>query len=279
MLPKFAELEVLAQKVDQVARTTMIDRRSQYFKSYGLASEHSSDSDSDRESTASDVVFEDIIEDLNAYMESLVDLSPSLNHPALDTTRMEATNADLTDVLAGVSEPARPFVLGIQDRFASLDIYLMQRLGEANWQRRRRLRDKLSAAIERQAIRTVDDDNTSIGETIVGGEHRDIVDDVIATHSSIRPPSTFISTVTGSGFSEPSIFDRNSILIPHPQRQSIAESMTSFASSMADGLDYGRRRVPDLPDNYDFESSFQCQICGDILTRIRNRAEWKSVFS
>lgn len=89
-------------------------------------------------------------------------------------------------------------------------------------------------------------------------------------------PSNYPSTVTASGFSESSIFD----LIHHRSllregRSLLQQSVTSFATSMGDGLDYGQRRIPNLPESHEFGFPFQCQFCGDVQRNVQNRADWK----
>lgn len=274
----FAELEVLAYKVDQVAKAAMIDMKSHLSVVPKYDTDYDSDSDSDVESSASEEDINEIVEDLKTYMESLVDLSRSLDYPAMDTTIIEDLGATLIDELSGVSEPARPFVLMIKDRFPSLEINLVRNLGEANWQRRQRLREKLSVAPVMPGTNPLADDNSSSGDTVVGLERHVAYDEVTLAstlRSSLSIPSTYESITTGSGFSDPSIFDNQSSSAPRARRPySIAESMTSFATSRADGLEYGQRRIPNMPD-HEYDAPFQCYICGDILTTIRHRTDWK----
>lgn len=275
---KFAELQILAEKADRIAKAAMIDMKSQcsVFNSFSL--EDDSDSDSDFESSLSDYTFEDIIEDLNIYMESLADLSPSLNYPATDYVLIEPTNSSLIDDLSSVPEPARPFVLIIKDRFPSLEAGLVRKLGEANWQRRERLRDKLASAPEMEENTSVEDDSSSVGGTVVD-PYRQVVQDRQTIGSTVRSSTsltnTFQSITIASEFSEPSIFDNLSISIPVSRRVRPAESVTSFATSAADGLEHGQRRIPSLPEDHEYGSPFQCRICGDILAGVRNRADWK----
>jgi hypothetical protein len=278
VLSTFADLNVLSYKVDQVARAAVADMNSHCSVVSSLDTGYDSDSDTDTESFASDEDVDEIIEDMKAYMESLMDLSPSLDHPAMDTAIIEDLGTTLIDDLSGVSEPARPFVLIIRDRFPSLEIGLARKLGEANWQRRQRLREKLSSAPVMTENSSLDDDNSSSADTVVGRQHQNAPDTATQAsivRSSLSIPSTYQSITTGSKFSDPSIFDNQSIIAPRASRPfSYAESMTSFATSMADGLEYGQRRIPNMPD-HEYDASFQCHVCGDVLTRIRHRADWK----
>jgi hypothetical protein len=279
---KFTELQMITSKVEQVAKASISDMKSQYsvFDSFNLEDGSESDSDSDLESYMSEYVFEDIIEDLSTYMESLADLSPSLDHPATDHAFIEDVNTSLIDEFSTVSEPAKPFVLIIRDRFPSLDAGIAKRLGEANWQRRERLRMKLASAPEMGEFYAEDDGNSSTGDTIVDAG-RQVVEDqqtIVGTaRSSISVTRTFQSTTIESRFSDPSIFDNASIHVPTPGRVRRAESVTSFATSVARGMDYGQRRVPNLPVDHVYGSTFRCNICGDTLTTIRHRSDWKYV--
>ncbi|KAH7370410.1 hypothetical protein BKA65DRAFT_16501 [Rhexocercosporidium sp. MPI-PUGE-AT-0058] len=63
---KFTELQMITSKVEQVAKASISDMKSQYsvFDNLNLEDGSESESDSDLESSMSEYVFEDIIEDL-----------------------------------------------------------------------------------------------------------------------------------------------------------------------------------------------------------------------
>jgi hypothetical protein len=245
----------------------------------GLDDHPASDSDFDSSSLMSDGDFEDIVEDLKVYSEGLLDLTPSLENPANDFVVIEDTNIALID-LSSVAEPARPFVLIIKDRFPSTPANLVKKLGEANWQRRERLREKMASAPAMGLSSSNDDETSSASETVIDHvQHQAFVGRSPRTsivESSMRFASIYQPNTTVSDFSNPSIFDHDVIQFPVVRKSRIiAESVTSFATSMADGAENGQRRVPNLPYEHDFESSFQCMICGDVQGDIRNRADWK----
>jgi len=160
-----AELEAMADKVDQVAEAVTNDVRL-FYAVENLDDQITSDSGSDSSSETSDANFEDIIEDLKVCNEGLLDLAPSLENPAYDGTAIELTTADLKDNLHNVAEPARPFVRMIRDRFLSIPADLVKKLGEANWQRRERLREKLASA-QMLRISSSNDDETSNGSGLI----------------------------------------------------------------------------------------------------------------
>ncbi|TAQ84989.1 hypothetical protein B7494_g6698 [Chlorociboria aeruginascens] len=273
---KISELLERAQTVGQVADAVGDEVKIRHATIPDDANDSESDtnSESDSDLYLRDDTFEDIVEDLRVFVESLVDLTPSLENPANDTIMVEESLVQ-SDDLSSVNESARPFALIIKDRFPSTDINLVKKLGEINWHRRQRLRDKLAAAPPMSGISSSDSQQSSDRDTVMPISQRgDFIDR--NTDSSTVRASTDVSsayqTVTTSNYSESSIFDRNSMV---PTRRSIAESVTSFVTSVAEGIDDGQRRIPTLPDDHDFESPFQCQICGDVLRNIRNRVDWK----
>jgi hypothetical protein len=269
---------MLAEKVGQIAEVAAKDVKTQ-LATGNTYDESDSDSSSDSSSFMSVGNFEDVVEDLKVYCGSLMELNPSLENPATDLVVMEESNSTLTNDLFSVSEPARPFVLIIKDRFPSTDADLVKKLGEANWQRRERLSTRLAYNQRKSTDSSRDSDAASDAETALDPMR----DQAVINHgrpsvirSSIGSACNYQSITTASNFSEPSIFDRDSARIPpHHRRRSVAESLTSFATSVAEGDENGQRRFPSLPSNHDFDSSFQCKICGDLLNDISNRADWK----
>lgn len=224
--------------------------------------------------------FDDIVEDLKVYIETLMDLTPSLENPAIDFVAIEQSSLTTANDLLNVSEPARPFVLIIKDRFPSVEAGLVKKLGEANWQRRERLAMKLAENQRMSTISSSDSDTSSADETVTDAMHRQAAGNrssrASGVGSSMSFASNYQSITTASNFSETSIFDSNSARISTLQhRESMAESFTSFATSIAEGVDNGQRRLPSLPLNYDFASPFPCKICGSVQRGISNRADWK----
>jgi hypothetical protein len=121
-----------------------------------------------------------------------------------------------------------------------------------------------------------DDDNSSLENTIVGPLQQ-VIDDQQTIVSTVPPNSsiarTFQSVTIESQFSEPSIFDNASTSLPVARRVRRTESVTSFATSVAEG-NQGQRRTPNLPGDHVYGSAFQCKICGEVLVGIRHRADW-----
>lgn len=269
----------MAEKIGQIADATAKDVSAQYAMK-NLDDESDSDANSDSSSLMSIDNFEDIVEDMKVYSESLMDLTPSLETPASDFVSVEQSTLTLEGDLIDVSEPARPFVLIIKDRFPSVDAGLIKKLGEANWQRRERLSRKLACSRRMSTLSSNNSETASADGTIVNQAPRQPINIRSPRASIIRSSMSFASNyqsiTTTSDFTEPSIFDRRSTHIPVNQhRRSMAESFTSFATSIGEGDDNGQRRLPRLPSNHDFNSQFQCKICGDIRRDISNPADWK----
>lgn len=277
----FAELEVIAYKGNQTAEAAKADMKPCYLLNETSNSGNDSDSDSNSSALSDEELdFYELIEDLYTYMESLQDLTPSLEYPAVDTQQI-GTTATLTDDLSSVSELARPFVVIIMDRFPSIDFPLARKLGESNWIRRERLREKLaSQSVNNEQVSSNDD----VGqETIVDGNVIAFENQVMRDAAPPAPSqytrsitSRYQSITTTSGFSEPSLFDsvpaRGPVTSAH---RHVAESVTSFATSMAGAFHNGQRRVPSLPTGHDFTAPFRCQFCGKSLESIQNRADWE----
>src|SRR5882724_5723360 len=103
-LSKFDDLQMLAGKVEQIAKAATSDMNSRNAAVNRIDLENGSDSDSDGDygSSLSEYAFEDIIEDLSAYMESLADLSSSLDRPAMDRVLVEDAPTSLDDEFATV---------------------------------------------------------------------------------------------------------------------------------------------------------------------------------
>jgi hypothetical protein len=261
-------LEVLADKVDQIVMATT-------RSDIGQSKDGILDVDSDPDSFSTDDDITDILEDLKAYMECLVDLAPSLEHPAEDLVLTERPSVIHTDDLLNVTEAARPYVLLIKDRYPLIENSLIKRLGEANWQRRERLREQLSSALlaDGRDPRPFSDTESGKGKAVDNSTQAEHLE-----HRSI--PSIYESTIhpsnsTISALSDSSIFDYMPLRFNVSRARSVAESVTSFSSSTAGGAHEGQRRVPSLPEDHDWGASFQCQICGNTLQNIRCRSDWK----
>ncbi len=154
MAPKFVVLEELAENIGQVAEADARDIKTQYAVRY-----HDDESGFDSGSDSSSIMgmgnFEDFMEYLKIYSEGLMDLTPSLEDPARDFVVMEKSYIPRADDLLSVAEPTQSLVLILRDHFLSVDPGLLNKLGEANWQRYKRLQKKLA---NNQGIGVIIDD-------------------------------------------------------------------------------------------------------------------------
>lgn len=178
--------------------------------------------------------------DMASHIACLQDLAPTLEQMLDGADQIHKMRDDAARPAFHVSDPARPFLLQIHDRYRSAPTYLVERLGEANWQRWVRIRKQMDG----------DDESEE------GNEEQEIA------HSTFLPVSKFHDS--GLGTSIPAQSDRAFSVASH----------TSFLSSHADAED-GKARVPPTPAQVAEARPFECSICGQILANIRNRIDWK----
>jgi hypothetical protein len=220
---------------------------------------------SDSESSSASNEIEEIIEDLKRYNDCFLDLAPTLENPAKESDPDEnACNlSEETQILA----QARPFVADIKYRYPSIDEEFARRLGEANWQRRERLRERLAAALPE----IIELENKAFDEqgTDLSGYLEEAVNisGLSETNkSSYSGPSSWAISSSGPQAQMKSVFRR------------APASMTSLATSIEDGdLGKARRRIPKLPVDHEWGSVFRCTVCGDTLRNVDSPAEWKCV--
>jgi len=175
----------------------------------------------------------------------LMDLLPSMEN-TLNWADSKLRNTQNNQAIAfEVSGPAQLYVLNVLDRFPKANARLVERLGEANWQRHTTLRN-----IEGPATQ---DASSATG----------VVSEVQAVPKSIFVPvSLFHDSGLGSSL---------------PTQSSYAATVASHSSFMSDLADNenGDLRVPPTPKEVFKNVPFTCQICGHVLSRIKNRIDWK----
>ncbi|MCJ1248660.1 hypothetical protein MMC30_005878 [Trapelia coarctata] len=245
-------VQVSAEKADLMVAAAALDDAP-------LAEDIGSGTASETESIGGDNGLDEVLKDLKAYRESLMDLVPALRMPAKDATVVEQTKST-SDVFRDVVEAFRPYVANIKEKYPSADPTFVKRLGEANFRRWRRLRDKVASAARVAA----EDLEESCSDS-----------DRVSTRPSLRrasqPLQSLPSTYQSSGDTAlSSMFDS----VPHRYTRSVG-SATSFASSEADQSQaQGQRKVPSLPVNHIWGAPFQCIVCGEVVRRIEDRFEW-----
>lgn len=183
----------------------------------------------------------DIVRDLQFHIACLVDLGSTLEKSLICRETARARSVQVAAAPFHASDAARVYISLVRDKFKDADAQLVERLGEANWQRHVNVRlrmKELSNGVECEYIR----------------------EDPCST---FRPYSAFHDSGIG-----PSV----------PAQTQYAASHTSFISSISE-REEGRLRVPREPLEVGAGKPFQCYICGESLSNIRNRVDWKSVQS
>lgn len=200
--------------------------------------ERDSDSDSETENEEDDnpeyMQPSQIVSALDTYTTCLMDLLPSME----DTLACsQDVNEDHNEAPAEfqVSGPARTYIINISHQFEKADIRLVERLGEANWQRHTAIRNGLEAQVEEEEM---------------------------IPKSIFRPVSLFRDSALGSSMPAQSSY------------AATMASHSSFVSSLADA-ENGLLRVPKTPKEVSQGVPFDCEICGHKLNKIKNRVDWK----
>jgi hypothetical protein len=208
------------------------------------------------DSEGSEYDFSEGIDDISAYTDCLMDIGPALEHPAMDVKLEEDTFKPETFQVS--STMAANYCRKIRDRFPSLDIKVVEKLGEANQRRSQRLQESFlhSEDLSTKAIEDSEDASEPLFSRS-GGKH-----------TTETTKSTFVSD---------SIFstDRN-VGLSKEEYDEVA-SQTTFAtfSTTFSSLRKGIPRVPSLPESASSGVPFKCLTCGKSLKNIRNRRTWK----
>ena len=203
-----------------------------------------SDSESDSGDDLSTTSGSDIYSFLRCRTECLLDLVPTMERSLTHAIKISSeSSANRTPF--SVTEAARPFVLMIADKFTNASIKLIERLGEANWQRYVQIREKMDETSNRYHV-------------VVTQEG----------HSKCIPQSVFAPCTlfhnSGIGTSVATVTEHAASVASH----------TSFISSNAEES-RGSLRVPTMPAEVSEGKPFQCFICKNMLFKIRTRVEWK----
>ena len=171
------------------------------------------------------------------YTKCLMELLPSMEQTYKNACDPGLQFEEESRIVAfHVTEAARPYVLQIHDKFRDANTSLVERLGEANWQRFIRVRQ--------YEVPTFQEDERA------------------CARSTFIPASKFQDSGLGTSLPMKSSFAPT------------VASHTSFVSSIAD-KEGSSVRVPPTPDEVAGGLPFQCSICKQTLTRIKTRNDWK----
>ena len=209
---------------------------------------------------------DDLVEDIKTYVDCLMDMVSTIEHPAKDPQNAEDVQVGGNN-LGLVTDPSYSYTFSILHTFPSAGMEFVKRLGKANWERHERLRKKFALAISFKK-------EPEIPENDMG---------TLSDEESHLPSSHVLSKTTKSTFAESSLWD----IEPGRQHNSQPEadtilgrtgtpaSVTSFASSIIgnEGAN-SKRSVPRLPPEHEWGSDFSCPICGDHLNDVNHRMDW-----
>jgi hypothetical protein len=187
----------------------------------------------------------EVCHSLSSRVACLMDLLPSMDNTLLHATARERDNRIPSTVKFRVSGPALSYARHVSDKFSEADTKLVERLGEANWQRHTTIRLSMEG-------------RTETGSTISNLGLK------LKSRSSFVPVSKFHDSGLGSSI---------------PTQNKYAASVlshTSFASSL--GCEKSTTlRVPPTPPEVFEGKPFACNICQQLLTDIRSRIDWKYI--
>ena len=178
--------------------------------------------------------------ELQLHIGCLIDLGPTLEKCFLCTRNGRVRSSQLVPVPFYVSDVAGVYISLIRDKFRDAEARLIERLGEANWQRHVNVRLGMANVISDAEVGSIREEPCS----------------------TFGPYSAFHNSGIG-----PSV----------PTQTQYAASHTSFVSSVSE-KEEKRLGVPREPVEVGAGRSFKCYLCGEVLSNIRNRLDWKSVY-
>ena len=147
----------------------------------------------------------------------------------------------LTSVPYSVSGPATIYAKLVREKFTQARNKLVERLGEANWQRHQDIRKKM--------------ENPKVSP-----------EDITNAGFLFHPYSGFFQDSGG--------FQDSDIGTSVPAQTKYAPSLTSFQSSNIEG-ERASLRLPREPSEVGAGKPFQCFLCSCIVPNVRNRVDWK----
>jgi serine/threonine protein kinase len=107
-------VQVFAEKADTIVAAAALDDAL-------LPEDTGSDTASEMEPTSGEDGLDEVLKDLKAYRESLMDLVPALQMPARDAVMAERTKGTSADAFWDGAEASRPYVANVKDKHPSTD--------------------------------------------------------------------------------------------------------------------------------------------------------------
>ncbi|KAI9729829.1 MAG: hypothetical protein M1834_006577 [Cirrosporium novae-zelandiae] len=179
---------------------------------------------------------------IKIHVDCLMQLAPSLEHVSnhLELATKKALVVSPTNFK--ISKPAEIYVHNIRDKFSSADTVLVERLGEANWQRHIRVRKEPKQNLQ------------------------EFVDESFEDPVEIAQIFTSSNTFHDSGI-DTSIHTKSSYTVSMASHSSFKTGFTERRN--------GTPHVPRLPEEFSRGESYKCDICGHTLSNISDRIQWK----
>lgn len=241
-LPLIESQTARAARAQVLDLESLLDQAKQILSRDEKLSGHD-DQDSDEEeddntNASPEAIIHSAHEDIAFATQCLNDLGPCLEQNIeFVESRHDASPAP---VIFSVSDPARIYVSHVREKHPKASETLVERLGEASWQRHVRVRKRMEEGEDSYEI-----------NLFTNGDNEPVT-------AVFRPAPTFHDS--GIGTSAP------------PQSQ-YAKSHTSFRSSNTEG-GRGSLRVPATPVEVGLTKPFECYICRTPV-KLKNRIEWK----
>ena len=242
-LPAQQQTVELRKLVDQIKGITNIKSDNETREDHIFCTDSD---DTDEDSSSDDDDPHNTLEDLEFSTRRLVELGPALHQNLYYVEKARLQISRPPAVPFSVSEPAWIYVSHVREKFNRAQTRLVERLGEANWQRHRDVRRRMDA------IANPNEDH--------GDEHEHGQGDGI-TCSVFYPSVAFHDSGIGTSV---------------PAQTFYAQSHTSFQSNDTEG-EQGSLRVPDTPTEVSEGKAFKCFLCGQMLSKIKSRVDWKLV--
>lgn len=199
-------------------------------------SDWADESDTDEGNPSDDEDTTNTVDELRLQTQWLTQLGPILEQNLVSAQKPCIQASIPAPVPFSVSGPAKVYVSLVREKYKLAQDQLVERLGEANWQRHISVRNSMEAEVT----------TAPVGSSAVA-------------LSIFRPYSTFHDSALG-----PSIQGQTEY----------APSHTSFQSSHTEG-ERESIRVPATPVEVTNGKPFQCFLCKSILSNIKNRVDWK----
>ena len=179
--------------------------------------------------------------DLDSTIQSLMNLAPAIENNLIQANLKNMSPSNIKNFAFNVSKSAQGYVSHVRDKFPNAPGRLVERLGEANWQRHHVVRAKMY-------------------------KKRLVSEDKEGTLAEFQPKSVFHDSGLGTTVTASSSYAAS------------MASHTSFLSSVAE-REEGSLRVPPTPVEISAGKPFTCFICGHTQSKLKNRVDWKYVFT